>query len=283
MAHIVADRVKETTTTTGTGNLTLAGAASGFRAFSAVCATNDTVWYCVAAGSEWEVGLGTYSATNTLTRTAVTASSNSGSAVNLTSGTKDVFLTDAAAAQGTTLRPRRSGATYYDVPGVSLRGWATPQYDGGYIHYFPFYPRRPIVVNAIRFRVQTAAGSGHTGRVAIYRSDEHAQPLGLIASTTGIAITATGVQSATITGTQLLPIPYLLAFWATANVNLWARYGSIASAFREGLDEYDVIRALIVFRDPTANTAFADPGTAWSTVHNTNGDFEHPLFLDIAA
>jgi hypothetical protein len=101
MAHIVADRVKETTTTTGTGAVTLAGAATGFLAFSAVCANNDTTYYCIQGqtGSEWEVGLGTWATGGTLTRTSILASSNSGSVVTLSSGTKDVFITVPAIAQ----------------------------------------------------------------------------------------------------------------------------------------------------------------------------------------
>lgn len=89
------DRVKETSTTTGTGDFTLAGAVSGFRAFADVLSTSDTCYYSIAlqGGSEWEVGLGTYSASNTLTRTTVHASSNSGSAVDFSTGTKDVMLT----------------------------------------------------------------------------------------------------------------------------------------------------------------------------------------------
>ena len=95
MAHITADRVKETSTTTGTDALTLAGAATGYRAFSAVMTTNDTCFYGIAlqSGSEWEVGLGTYSGVNTLTRTTVLASSNSNAAVTFSAGTKDVFIT----------------------------------------------------------------------------------------------------------------------------------------------------------------------------------------------
>lgn len=99
MAHITADRVKETSTTTGTGAFTLAGAATGYRAFSAVCSVSDTVFYCIAlqSGSEWEVGLGTYTSTNVLTRTTVLASSNAGSAVTFSAGTKDVFISAVAA------------------------------------------------------------------------------------------------------------------------------------------------------------------------------------------
>lgn len=89
------DRIRETTTTTGTGNITLAGAVSQFRAFSAVFSVGDEqIPYAIAGqtGTEWEVGLGTYSAANTLRRDFVQASSNSGSAVNFSAGTKDVWV-----------------------------------------------------------------------------------------------------------------------------------------------------------------------------------------------
>ena len=105
MALQIADRVKETTTTTGTGALALGGAMTGFRAFSSVCSVGDTCYYALQAvdgngvpTGDWEVGLGTYSSASTLTRTTVTASSNSGSAVSLSAGTKQVWL-DLAAAQ----------------------------------------------------------------------------------------------------------------------------------------------------------------------------------------
>jgi len=86
MALVLKDRVRETTTTTGTSNLTLGGASATFDTFASVMSTNDTTYYAIvhtANGTdEWEVGLGTYSGTNTLTRTTVLSSSNSGSATN---------------------------------------------------------------------------------------------------------------------------------------------------------------------------------------------------------
>lgn len=91
MAHISADRVQETTATTGTGAITLAGAGTGYRTFASVMATNDTCYYTIAGGTEWEVGLGTFN--TTLTRTTVYASSNAGAAVNFSAGTKDVYIT----------------------------------------------------------------------------------------------------------------------------------------------------------------------------------------------
>jgi hypothetical protein len=96
MALILADRVKDTTTTTGTGTVTLSGtAATGFQNFS-VIGNGNTTYYTIAGQgtSEWEVGIGTYtSAGTTLSRTTILASSNSNSAVNFSAGTKDVFVT----------------------------------------------------------------------------------------------------------------------------------------------------------------------------------------------
>jgi len=96
MALVVKDRVKETTTTTGTGTVTLAGAVTGFQTFTAVLSDGDTTYYCIVHRdtAEFEVGLGTFTASGTtLARTTVLESSNSGSLVSFTSGTKDVFIT----------------------------------------------------------------------------------------------------------------------------------------------------------------------------------------------
>lgn len=96
MALLLKDRVKETTATTGTGDITLAGAVDGFQTFGAVLANADTTYYAISHrdANEWEVGLGTYNSTaGTIARTTVLESSNSGSAVSFTSGTKDIFIT----------------------------------------------------------------------------------------------------------------------------------------------------------------------------------------------
>jgi len=95
MAFVLADRVKETTTTTGTGTVTLLGASTGYQSFSAI-GNGNTTYYTIAAqtGTEWEVGIGTYTSSGTtLARTTVISSSNSGSLVNFSAGTKDVFVT----------------------------------------------------------------------------------------------------------------------------------------------------------------------------------------------
>jgi len=96
MALVLNDRVKETTTTTGTGAITLAGAVSSFETFAAGVGNSNTTYYAIVhqTANEFEVGLGTLNGdSSTITRTTVISSSNSDSAVNFSAGTKDVFCT----------------------------------------------------------------------------------------------------------------------------------------------------------------------------------------------
>jgi len=96
MALVVKDRIKETTTTTGTGTLSLAGAVNQFQTFVAGVGTTNTTYYAIedANGTAWEVGLGTVTdaAPDTLSRTTILASST-GSAISLSAGTHIVFST----------------------------------------------------------------------------------------------------------------------------------------------------------------------------------------------
>lgn len=94
MALILANRVKETCNSPGTGTITLLGALTGFQTFSAGIGNGNTTYYAIAdqSGANWEVGLGTYSSVgNTLARTTVLASSNAGSLVNFSTGTQNVW------------------------------------------------------------------------------------------------------------------------------------------------------------------------------------------------
>ena len=112
MAHITADRVRDTSTSTSTGSFTVSGTApTGFRTLSAVLSVGDTFYYAIQgqSSSEWEVGLGTYSSANVFARTTVLSSSNSGSLVTFSAGTKDVFLTLAASK---TIQRDASGGVY---------------------------------------------------------------------------------------------------------------------------------------------------------------------------
>jgi hypothetical protein len=109
MPLVLKDRVKETTTTTSTGSYTLAGAVGGYQAFS-VIGNGNTTYYAVTNGTDWEVGIGTYTLSGTvLSRDTILESSNSGNAVNWSAGTKEIFCTYPAErsmyVDGTTITP----------------------------------------------------------------------------------------------------------------------------------------------------------------------------------
>lgn len=96
MALVINDRVKVTSTTTGTGAMALGAAVTGFETFAQGIGNNNTTYYCIfnQGTTEFEVGLGTLDATSAnLTRTTVISSSNSDAAVDFAAGTKDVFCT----------------------------------------------------------------------------------------------------------------------------------------------------------------------------------------------
>ena len=94
MALVIKDRVKETTTTTGTGTYTLGGAVTGFETFTANLSNADTTYYACTDNTDFEVGLGTFTSSGTtLARTTILASSNSNNAVDWSSGTRSIFMT----------------------------------------------------------------------------------------------------------------------------------------------------------------------------------------------
>jgi len=135
MALVLKDRVQETTTTTGTGTLTLGGAVTGYQSFTAIGNGNTTYYTIYGSGStEWEVGIGTYTASGTtLSRDTVLASSNSGSLVNFSAGTKNVWC-DYPAGKATYLdsngKVAFAGASYEDFASISA-----PSYQEGRVWY----------------------------------------------------------------------------------------------------------------------------------------------------
>lgn len=97
MALVINDRVKEQSTSTGTGTINLDGAVTGFEGFVSGIGTGNTTYYTIfnQGTTEWEVGIGTVTdaTPDTLSRDTILSSSNSDAAVNFTAGTKDVFCT----------------------------------------------------------------------------------------------------------------------------------------------------------------------------------------------
>ncbi|MFS2014815.1 hypothetical protein ACCD06_33845 [Azospirillum sp. CT11-132] len=110
---LVKDRVKQTTTSTGTGSVALSGTVSGFQTFAQAFSSGNQVYYCIADGTNWETGIGTYTAGSpgSLSRDSILASSNSGAAVSWGVGTKDVFVTLPASAIGAVSMPAATTKT----------------------------------------------------------------------------------------------------------------------------------------------------------------------------
>lgn len=245
MAHVTGDRVKDTTTTTGTGNITVSGSApTGFRTLSTVAtANNDTLFLAIVGGSEWEVCLATRVSANEYARTTVLASSNSGSAVNFSAGTKDVFLTLPAARvaddtayasswDGDTIRPPSKNAVYdkfegLEHPGYKAANWYYPPtfgvLEGGSaitantIRYNLIYIPRQVTISDLGCRISTASAGGNL-KLAIYAHDSSTnRPSGTpLAETGNISTTSTGMVSADITGSNVTLASgfYWAAFWA---------------------------------------------------------------------
>lgn len=176
MTLIIADRIKETSTTTGTGNFTLAGAVAGFRAFSAAVGSGHTTYYVITnrdAASEYEVGYGTMSGSTTLVRTSVIASSNANAAVNFSAGTKDVFvagtaessplpdpgLTEARLTLTTDVPVTSADVTSGNVYLTPFKGNRISLYEGSRWRTFPFSEVYESVAN---FRTTHATPTGNT-------------------------------------------------------------------------------------------------------------------------
>lgn len=185
MAIVLADRVKETTNTTGTGTLTLAGAVSGFQSFAAIGNTNQT-YYCIVSGTNWEVGQGTYTlAGTTLSRDTVFASSNAGSLITVAAGA-EVFAT----------YPANTAITDSHIH--TDKAFSGTQTDGIVIDYVDPFARISVAVgDGIRFFTGGVAGT----QIAEFKSNGDTDFSGVLSCGTGSLITgATNPQIAAAGG-----------------------------------------------------------------------------------
>jgi len=177
MALVLADRVQETTVTTGTGTITLAGAVTGFQTF-AVVGNGNTTYYTLTSGSNWESGIGTYSTSGpTLARTTILASSNAGSAITL-SGVSNVFLTGPSSRS--VLRDNSNiltlNAGTATVPPLDFQAGTNltsalagaMEYDGKVFYGTPQDTQRGVIPGMQYYRLNsTLAGSNATGAQSI--------------------------------------------------------------------------------------------------------------------
>ena len=196
MPIVLKDRVKTTTTTTGTGTLTLSTAATGYQAFSAIGDGNQT-YYLITDGTNWETGLGTYTASGTtLSRQQVFESSNSGALVNWGAGSKDVLCgwPSAATAGGV---PSADNSSI----GTDLSGWSAFQASlmNGVNGDVTFGNNNTNGVVSTFSLVYTASGA-YTGGVLAPNGDIHFIPLsanrGQKISTSGVVSTYSLVYTA---------------------------------------------------------------------------------------
>lgn len=239
MPHVIADRVKETTTTTGTGTISLAGAASGFRTFVDGVGDGNTTYYAIVDGTAWEVGIGTVTdaTPDTLSRTTV-LSSSTGSAISLSGGSAEVFCTIPARAGDGIIA---SGAPNQDfdltnggaggavtiisksIAGIAagdqveLEAWVTLLNNSGATRaYNPVFSLGGMSAGGAEFSNTLASASNRATRkwMAVFGVTS-ASSAGLVAQELGITSCAAGVTS----GNQL-GAGYSMGYWNTSSSDL---------------------------------------------------------------
>lgn len=248
MALVLADRVKETSTTSGTSDMVLLGASSGYQAFSQVMTGGDTTYYCIVLQSagEWEVGIGTYQGgSNALTRNTVLASSNNNNPVSFGIGTKDVFITYPAKRS---LYGGSSGSLATDV-GLNLLTLTNPS-----AVTFPRFNADNSVsaLDAATFRSAIGAGTG-SGTVT---SVAMTTPTGL--SVSGSPITSSGTLALSMTAGYSIPTTSSQTNWDTAYTDRlkWdgGSTGLTASTGRTSLGATTLGSNLFTITNPSAVT-----------------------------
>lgn len=216
---MLANAVKETTTTSGTGTVTLSEAA-GFARFSAAFAVGDLVAYAIKDGSNWEWGIGTIGASNTLARTYVMATLVSGTyttdgaaAIALSGSSADVFATNHSGAwQGIGSAQKTGSDVYIFGHGLSAGAFATQAQTTGQIVYSGVSIQRPFKVTALAINVTTASAGGTTARIGLYAADTAGVPGKLLVDAGDVATDSTGFKEASVSSFVLLPGQY----WSAA-------------------------------------------------------------------
>lgn len=235
MAFVIADRVKETSTSTGTSDFSLAGASTGFVTFASKCSVGDTLYYCIQGvdvfgtpTGEWECGLGTYSAANTLTRTAFTSSST-GSAVSFSAGTKQVYITMPAVQVAWARERLTANRTYY----VATTGSDTA--NNGLTVGSPFLTIQKAVsvisdtldLGGFTATVQVADGT-YTGGVVMSKPvvGGFLVVQGNSGAYSNVIVSTTSADCFLLTGGAVLTVKYMETRTTTGGICLYATNGS---------------------------------------------------------
>lgn len=237
-------RIKETTTTTGTGNITLAGAVANFRTFDTAIGQNIRIPITIVhqSANEWEEGLYYLSAATTLVReTVITGSSGVATAVNFSAGTKDVFCSNSeAVCEGGA--PGIYGSTKTHTSEHLLNVWsAAANSVADRCYYMPHIIKRAVTITNLICQVDTAVASTKA-RMGIVRVGADGSPSGSpIVETADVDTTTTGQKTAAVTNTRLLPGCYFdmilvsgaVGFLATGRTNSIATWiGDISALYQ---------------------------------------------------
>lgn len=211
--------VKETTTTSGTGNITVAG-VTGRARFSDCFAVNVPFFYSINDGNNWELGVGYLSATSTLVRAKILSTLVSGTfddtspaAITLSGGTCNVFATPCAQSAmpnkpSVSITNSSAGYTLTSNVGVLSAASFTATADRQY--YMPFHWDVARPMSLVGFRVSTAAAAGKVARIGLYSVDENGEPDILLEESGNIAVDSSGVKTYNFTDKLYPPGWYVI-------------------------------------------------------------------------
>lgn len=239
-----ADRIKETTTTIGTGNITLAGAVTNFKTLSNDFALNQrfSYWINDTANNVWEHGIGYLSATVTLVREKVLRNS-SGTliALNLAAGTKYVYCADSAetttpASKGSNNTISNCNYRFITSGHLTRNSITTHTHVGTRIVYMPFWLNYAGTFDGFACDVTTAAGtSANKIHLGLYDRDNTGMPKNKILSVIDLDPSTTGVKIGTFTEQSLATDWYYIAMWCDVNFVVLANVANYSLPPQVGL------------------------------------------------
>jgi hypothetical protein len=284
MPLVLADRVRETSTTSGTGTLTLAGAVAGFQSFSAI-GNGNTTYYTIAGqgNSEWEIGIGTYTSSGTtLSRDTVLASSaGAPTKTNFTSGIKDVFVTYTAAR-----------SVNVDGSSIDTFGLGAVQGDILYASSADNFARLPKNTTATRYLANTGTNNDPAwSQINLANGVTDTLPLGNGGSGQTTAQTAMNAFAGAVTsgqylrgnGANVVMSAIQAADVPTLNQNTTGSAGSVTGnatgstfGFNSGYGSVATAygcRVWIRFTVTSGTPSIAASGNVTSITDNGNGDF----------